>query len=260
MSKPQAQKVNHRETKKLDNPTENFIRHLATYGRESLLLKIVKGTRLKPCGMECTEFGLVIAESNNHSSFENFHELMGDTVFVLTAARLTPNPAECENYFYQYVDSHIKKRADFRLKFLKEIYLNDNIYKLEHIDYVVELCDLKKENEIILHDKEFKALIIKRLNDICFEEEREEYHCSGEDKKELHNYKVKANDVKIYCENLRNGLMEIIKSFKCKTDEEEHTEQEAERKKSEEQPVTTDKARDDFYTYLVQQSLHKPTI
>ena len=259
MSKPQAQKVSHRATRRLDNPTENFIRHLATYGEESLLLKIVKGVRLKPRGMECTEFGLVIAESNNHSSFENFHELMGDTEFVLTAARLTPNPAECKNYFYMYVDSHMKKRADFKLKFLKEVYLNDSVYKLEHIDYVVESCDLKKENEIILHDKEFKALIIKRLNDICFEEEREEYHCSGEDKKELHDYKVKANDVKIYCENLRNGLMEIIKSFKCKTVEEEKAEQEAERKKGEETLPPNDKAIDDFCTYLIQSS-HKPTI
>ena len=41
------------------------------------------------------------------------------------------------------------KKTDFRLKFLKEVYLNENVYKLDDINLIVEWCGLVEENQII---------------------------------------------------------------------------------------------------------------
>ena len=64
---------------------------------------------------------------------------------ILNIAKTSTNPADCEIYFYDYVNSYLKAREDFRLKFLKAVYLNKNVYKLEDINAIVEYCGFENE-------------------------------------------------------------------------------------------------------------------
>lgn len=232
--KKRAQKVSHQATKRLENPSENFEHSISgRLGDRRMVNRILAGRRVKPCGRECREYGMMIAMNLNHSSFQNFDELMNDEEFVLQIVGITPNPTECENYFYQYVNPYLKKKADFRLKFLKEIYLNENVYKLDDINLIVEWCGFEKENEIIKNDMDFKARLQKRLEEIDYQN-MIEYVCSGNDEKELHNYKVEANNMKVLCENIKKGLVEIINTFAGKKIEDEEPK--------------------DFWAYLCQQA------
>ena len=99
-----------------------------------------------------------------------------------------------------------------RLKFLKQVYLNENVYKLKDINLIVEWCGLEEENKIILKDKTFKKELEKRMETVDYQD-MIEYNCSGLDEKELHDYKVKANDFKVLCDNIKNGLKEILSTF-----------------------------------------------
>ena len=84
---------------------------------------------------------------------------------------------------------------------MKQVYLNLNVYKLEDINLIVNELDLKRENETILNDLDFKKIIEKKFDRILKKWEMK-YHCSGADKKELHKYKIKANEIKILLENI----------------------------------------------------------
>ena len=112
----QAMKVNHAEQKyeklALRNKFEDYV---DKFTDKRLFLRLVWGRSVKPCGRECCEYGYLIAnEFSNHSSFENFPELMNDEEFLLKIARTSRNPAECPIYFYDYVNEHLKRNNNFR--------------------------------------------------------------------------------------------------------------------------------------------------
>ena len=207
-----AMKVNHRETKKYKNPDEEYSKYTEKYTDSRFFSRLINGRKIKPCGRGGREQGYLIAKNWHHSSFENFPELMNDEEFILSAAEITPNPVECGNYFYMYVNYYLKAKQEFRLKILKQVYLNLNVNRLEDINLIVEELKLNKENKIILSDIEFKKLIEKKFDKILKNMELK-YHCSGLSKKELRKYKVTANDLKIKLENIKTGLTDIINSF-----------------------------------------------
>ncbi len=212
--KKRAMKVSHveeRYKKKMER--FSFDDYVERYGDKRVFLKLVRKCAVKPCGEEKRSEGELIANQfNNHQSFKNFPGLMNDEEFILSIAKTSINPAECEIYFYDYVNPYLKKNKDFRLKFLKQIYLNKNVYKLEDIKTIVDYLQMKKENDIILADLEFRKLFEQRLSELNYEEELD-YHCSGLDEKELRKYKVKANELKVLYENMEKGLKEILTTF-----------------------------------------------
>ena len=212
--KKRAKKVDRRETREIrDYGKENYDSYVDKFTDKRLFLRLVHRRKINPCGRECREYGYLIAnEFSNHSSFENFPDLMNDEEFLLEIARSSRNPAECPIYFYDYVNPYLKKKKDFRLKFLKQIYLNDNVYKLEDIKTIVEYLQMQKENEMILADLEFRKLFEQRLAELNYQEELD-YHCSGLDEKELRKYKIKANELKVLYENMEKGLKEILTTF-----------------------------------------------
>ena len=219
-----AMKVNHRDARdKKRVEHDGYQNYVDRYGDTRLMMRMVHGRNVKPCGRECWEYGIKIAEGLNHGSFKNFHQLMDDRDFILTIAKITPNPVDCENYFYYYVNEYIKNDACFRLEFLKAIYLNENIFKLADINLIVTSCGLEAENEILLQDLNFKRQLRKRLDGLCVQDVVP-YNCSGEDRKELHDYKVKANEVKVLFDNIRKGIDEILKSFTCNDPEDKKEE------------------------------------
>jgi len=219
--KKRAQKISHLAEKHIIDPSESFEHAInGRLGDKRLVNRILNGRKVKPCGRECRDFGLLIVHTFNHGSFENMHELMDDEEFILEAAKMSKNPRECDNYFYQYISNFLTRKSEFRLNFLKQVYLNENVYKLDDINWVVENCGLQKENKIILNDMQFKKLIEKRLNEVDYQN-MVHYNCSGDDEKELHEYKVKANEMKVLCENIKIGLTEIYNSFAGKKIEKE---------------------------------------
>lgn len=194
------------------NPNDEYTKYVEKHTDRRILARIINGRKIKPCGKECREQGYLIAQIWHHSSFENFPELMDDEEFILSAAEITPNPVECGNYFYMYINDYLKAKPDFRLNFLKQVYLNLNVNSLEDINLIVQELNLTKENKIILNDLEFKHIIEKKFNNVLKKLELK-YHCSGSNKKELHKYKVTANDIKIQLENIKKGLTDIVNSF-----------------------------------------------
>jgi len=223
-NKKNAMRVNHGDRKNLKRiERDMFHDYVDRCGDDRLLMRIVHGRNVKPCGRECWDYGIKIAEGLNHGSFRNFHELMNDREFILKIASITPNPVDCENYFYYFVNEYIKSDAGFRLEFLKAIYLNENIFKLDDINLIVSSCGLEQENEIVLKDLNFKRKLKKRLEGLCVQDVVP-YNCSGEDRKELHDYKVRANETKVLFENIRKGIDEILKSFTCNDPDEKKEE------------------------------------
>ena len=138
-------------------------------------------------------------------------------------------------YFYDYINPYLKRNKEFRLKFLKAVYLNENVYTLEDVQTVVEYLEMQKENKILLADLEFRKLFERRLEDLDYREHLE-YHCSGDDEKELHDFKVEANEMKILFENMRKGLTEILNTFTVGE------------KKQDDEPQT-------YYEYLCKQAM-----
>ena len=236
--KKRAKKIDKRETRVIcDEGKENFEQYIDKFTDKRLFLRLVWGRSVKPCGRECREYGYLIAnEFSNHTSFKNFPTLMNDKEFLLEIAKTSRNPATCPIYFYDYINPYLKKDNDFRLQFLKQIYLNDNVYTLEDMNTIVEYLGMQKENEKILSNLEFRRLFEERIEKLS--EEHLEYHCSGEDEKELRKFKIKANELKVLIENKKRGLTEILNSFTV-----------GEKKVMEEEPQT-------FYEFLLQQSQH----
>ena len=110
-----AMKISHKANKRINNPSENYSEYLkGRNGERRLIKRLNNGRKIKPCGRECEEHGLLIAKGYNHSSFENFKDLMDNKEFVLKIVGLTPNPVECENYFYKYVNKFLKKDKVFK--------------------------------------------------------------------------------------------------------------------------------------------------
>lgn len=179
-------------------------------GEEKFEKKVKAGRVIKPCGRECREFGYLIIRQLNHSSFQNFTRLMNDREFILECASMSPDPKECKNYFYIYVNKNLKRDKKFRLQFLKAIYLNKNVYTIESIDWFVTEFGFQKENEKILADLEFKKKFENRLTE---EFDMPKYHFDGNDRRKLREYKIMRNDTKIKNANHRAGIKKLLALF-----------------------------------------------
>jgi len=220
--KKRAQKVNHAEIKNMKNLNgrgNNFEGVLADEKKlRRIYATIDSNGMVSPRGLECHEFGFLIAQRFHHRSFINFKELMNDEDFLIAAAKITPNPVDCINYMYFWIDNRLKSKSEFRLKYLKQIFLNENVYKLKDIKLIVESCGFEHELKLLLADVEFMQEFKKRLEEVSNNTVLE-FHCSGDDENELHDYKVQANNYRVLCDNIKNGLTEILKSFTCFVEE-----------------------------------------
>ena len=142
---------------------KNYDRYLELHTDERLMKRIYNRRSVKPCDRECRKYGEVIAETNMHTSFENFKNLMDDEEFCIDCALKTPDPLRCENYFLKYVNVYLKNKPEFRLNFLRNVYLNKNVLGLESINYVVETFNMKKENKKLLKDYELKKEVESKI-------------------------------------------------------------------------------------------------
>ena len=189
-------------------------------GEVRLINRICAGRSVMPCGKECREYGLKIATSTKHASFINFKQLMNDKEFLLEIAKISPNPKKCEDYFFQFINPHLRNNKIFRLEFLKAIYLNDDVYSVESINKAVEICDLQKENETLLNSDSFAEIVKQRLDDLKVPPVLV-FNLDGKDRKAMRRHKVKQNEARIRWENQKKGLEEILKTFACNQEKED---------------------------------------
>lgn len=171
---------------------------------------ILSGRAIKPCGRECEEYGYKIVEFFDHKSLENFKNLMDNSEFLIKCASITPNPKDCINYFYYFVNENLKRNKHFRIEFLKSVYLNDNVYTLESINWFVDTFGYQKENNYLLKDLEFKKRFEARLSEHF---EHPQYHFDGHDRRKLKVYKDLKNRIKVLNQNREIGLLEILSTF-----------------------------------------------
>lgn len=190
---------------------ENWITSSNGRNREPrIILKIMEGRCLKPCGRECEEYATLILKQINHCSLKNFTYYMNDREFLLKAARITEDPYIVENYFYEYVNEYLKKDPSFRLEFLKQVMLNNNVYSMRTINWFVKTYGFEKEKKSLFTDKEFYLTLKARLEE---NPELPVYNCSGKDEKELKRYQNAYNSVMVSHENRENGIKGMLSAF-----------------------------------------------
>jgi len=138
--------------------------------------RIAKGRATYPkYGLECHSWGNDIIKSQNHCSMMRSKELVDDEEFLCHAARITPNPRECSNFFYEYVNEYLKKNKKFRVNFLKGLFLNEHILTRRDIKVFVDAYEFGDEYETITKDVEFKKEVKQVLQALIDAKEVSEY-------------------------------------------------------------------------------------
>ncbi len=123
------------------------------------------GRTVKPCGRECHSWGHMIIATSDHSSMKYAKSLVNDREFLLKAGRKTASPRNCKNFFYGYINKYLRMDENFRLSFLRALYLNDNLFTSEDIMCFVETFHFEKENRILTKDYELFTAIKEKFNE-----------------------------------------------------------------------------------------------
>lgn len=189
--------------------------------------RLMNGSAIKPCNYNERKLAQLIIEQPNHMSFINFPDLMNDAEFCLEIAKLTLNPIDCENYFYQFINSNLVKKNSFRYQFVCALFLNENIYKLADLKQIIKQLGLTNEFEQAKNDPDLKHKVKLRLVALQAHEFGA-YHYSGNNPKELRKYKANRNDENIFVKNHITGVEEILTLFECLTEEEKGKKQQEE--------------------------------
>ena len=185
-----------------------------------IMPRIYNGTAIKPCNYDEKKLGRKIISQQYHISFKNFPNLMNDEAFVLELARTSLNPLDCFDYFYEFVDSYLKRKSSFRYAFVCALFLNDDIYKVNDLVKIVDCLGLEKEYQKAKTDSSLKQQVkdrIAKLEHHAFGK----YTYSGDCPKELRKYKMSRNDEQILVNNQIDGVKEILRLFSCLTAEEQ---------------------------------------
>lgn len=176
------------------------------------LRNLNQGRKIHPCGKECHAWGKMVIESHNHESMKKAKYLMNDIDFLLEMSGITRSPRECDNFFYAYVDPHLKSNADFRLAFLKALYLNQNLFTKEDIDYFVKKFHFENENKILTISEDFYNEV--KQNFSMFYPVPEKKWNNIEEKKAIKRFIKVAEGMNDECEV---RLLSLLSSFKCHT-------------------------------------------
>ncbi len=144
---------------KIVEPKLPSSRHISIIQR-----RINAGRCIKPTDKEQEKVAREIILSDKHESIKNFPDILNHEELLLEFAKISPNPLECNDYFYGFINEYLLKKSDFRRKFLRNIYLNDNVYTLIDIEKIIKMYELQKENDQLLFDIDLKKELISRLS------------------------------------------------------------------------------------------------
>ena len=174
--------------------------------------RIEDGRAVKPCGKECHAWGDMIINSTNHISMINSEYLVDDEEYLLHAARITPNPRECSNFFYEFVNEYLKKNPKFRLNFLKSLFLNVHILTKRDILTFVNAYEFNEEYNLISKDEEFKKELKKAFADVASAPDYVIYDGQSwsSTRRKYSDYKI-ASDAKLRLKDLLSVFEEVKK-------------------------------------------------
>ena len=187
--------------------------------------RLNNGGAIKPCNYDEKELGRKIISQKHHISFINFPNLMNDEMFVLELAKTSLNPLDCYDYFYEFVDEHLKRKSSFKYAFVCALFLNENIYKVSDLAKIVDCLDLEKYYNKAKNDSELKQQVKERLSSLE-NYTIDDFNYSGDWAKELHKYKISRNDKQIIINNQIAGVKDILNLFTCLTAEEQQAKDE----------------------------------
>lgn len=118
--------------------------------------KLKKGVSINPCGKDCVSLADLVIRHKDHKSIENFKQHINDKEYLLHAAKITYNPKDCENFFYEYINKFLKNDQSFKLEFLRSLILNENVLSRDEIVWFVEKYKFKNEFFKLVNSSEFK--------------------------------------------------------------------------------------------------------
>ncbi len=168
------------------------------------------GKTIKPCGRECPSWGNLIIKTNDHTSIKYSKFLINDMEYLLNAGRLTNSPLNCKNFFYNYINKYLKRNANFRLEFLKSLYLNDHIFTKDDIMAFVDDFGFQEENDIITCDEEFFVLVKEKF--ACYFYEMPERDWQNIDEKK--EQKVYIKNTKKINDEIEERVISLLSLFK----------------------------------------------
>ena len=128
--------------------------------------RLEEGRAIKPCGNECYTWGDLIISSANHISMINSKILVNDEEYLYHAAKITPNPKECANFFYEYVNEYLKKNPKFRMNFLKALFLNVHVLTRKDILVFVKEYNYEHEYETLIRNEQFRNELLEAFEDV----------------------------------------------------------------------------------------------
>ena len=131
-------------------------------------------------------------------------------MLILHIATITPNPRECYDFFYNYVNEYLKKSPSFRLKFLKALFLNIHILTRRDIITFVEYYGFDEEYQILTRDEEFKNELKKAFADVSSTPDYVRYDgiSWGSTRRKYSDYKI-ASDAKLRLKDLLSSFEEV---------------------------------------------------
>ena len=114
-----------------------------------LIEKIIKNRKAKSGEEERRQDVLLILSTYNHKSLENYPYFMNDREFLLRAVAYTPNPRVCSNYFYTFINKHLKRDKSFNYQFLSKVLEH---FGIKSAEFVAEKFGLEDVLDLIKKD------------------------------------------------------------------------------------------------------------
>ena len=166
--------------------------------------RILKGCAVKPpADLECHKWGDMVIKTANHISMMYCVELMNDMEYLYHAAEITPNPTECSDFFYQFVNEYLNANKAFRLMFLRKLFLNDLLLTKTDILSFVQTYGFETEYQSLIKDETLKQEIKEKFKDTTSVADYVRFDgiSWGTTKRKYPNYKL-ASDANLRLNNL----------------------------------------------------------
>lgn len=194
--------------KKIVKPKTRKDKPITTKDKSIIRRRLEAGRFIKPTDKSQVEVAEEIIKSGKHGSIKNFTNILNYEELLLDFAKISPNPLECSDYFYTFINDHLLDKRSFRVAFLRQVYLNENVYTRLDIEKIIEIYNLKKENAILLFDTDLKDQLKLRLaNAQTFPKFDVKKYDSDKEYRREKDKLVELNKLK------EAGLKEIVQKF-----------------------------------------------
>ena len=100
--------------KRINKPKNNESRKPSSQHISIIQRRIHAGRLIKPTDKSQEIVVEEVIRSGKHGSIKNFPNILNYEELLIKFAKMSPNPLECSDYFYQYINDYIKDKKSFR--------------------------------------------------------------------------------------------------------------------------------------------------